>query len=207
MRPAVGVEQRKLDGVIRVRGAALQEQLFDFEAAARLDHAPVTLVACCRQRRWKQIVVGPAGDGVAGQAEDAVEFAIRQRVAAGQILQGDCRAVIEDGLQPALGIGQGGHRAFQRLGPLDDALLELGVEAAYFIVGAPALRTLGGLGERPSYGRRQPRHSILQHVVGGALLHALDRELFPDAARQKNERQFGAEPGRDLLRRDAVERR
>jgi len=53
---AVGVEQRKLDGVIRVRGAALQEQLFDFETAARLDHAPVTSWRAAASGVWKQIV-------------------------------------------------------------------------------------------------------------------------------------------------------
>ena len=135
------------------------------------------------------------------------EAAIRERVAARQIFEGDRGTVIENRLQAALGVGERGHRTLEGLGSLDHPLLELGVEAAHFVVRLAAFGPLGSLGERPPHSRRQPAHPILQHVVGRALLHAIDRQLLADAARQKNERHVGTQTRRDDLGGNAVERR
>jgi hypothetical protein len=67
------------------------------------------------------------------------------------------------------------------------------------------LVALAGLAQSALHRRQQPLQAPLEHVVGRAALEGLDRQLFPQVARDEDKGQLRAQLARQVQSRHAVE--
>ncbi len=194
------VQQREFNRMTDARALRQEKRFLALDELIPSEHFFVVGAVHVGKARRKQILIGAAGNRGRGQTCRTLELAADHDVPPTRVLQRDHRgAVIENCPQPPL-------RLRQRLGPLHDAALELGVQPPDVFLGAAALHALGRFRKRAPHRRRQARHPILQDVVGRAFLQALHGELLADAAGQKDEGDVGTDARRDHLRGEAVER-
>ena len=91
------VDQRELDGHVRVVPVVLRGDLLELECAALLEHAPVVRPEAVCQVRGEHVVVGLPDEVLALHVEELFEPAVDKHVAALAVLQPDHRgAVVED---------------------------------------------------------------------------------------------------------------